>query len=256
MTYIAPVLGVLAGLVGIADTIPYVRDTVRGLTRPHRGTWLIWSVLAIVACLSQRADGASWSLIMAGVQAILTSVIVLLSIRHGEGGLRPTEAIMIALAGAGVIGWIVADEPIIATACVVAADLLGAAMMVPKTYRDPGSETLATFAFASLGGALAAGAVGALDPSLLLYPIYYCLVNGAIAVLIYHRRGVLGSLEPLSAPRSFRQPRRWVRSAVRGSGPRKRIGSGRDDPVGAVPSVAAQRVGVVAGEEQGDELVP
>jgi hypothetical protein len=256
VTYIAPVLGVLAGLVGIADTIPYVRDTVRGLTRPHRGTWLIWGVLAIVACLSQRADGASWSLIMAGVQAVLTSVIFLLAIRHGEGGLRPTEAIMIALAGAGVIGWIVANEPIIATACVVAADLIGAAMMVPKTYRDPGSETLATFALASLGGALAAGAVGALDPSLVLYPIYYCLVNGAIAVLIRHRRGVLGSLEPSSAPRSFRHPRRWVRSAVRGSGPRTRIGSRRDDSVGAAPSMAAQRVGVVAGEEQGGELVP
>ena len=40
---------------------------------------------------------------MAGVQAVLTSVIFLLSIRHGEGGLRPAEAIMIALAGAGVI---------------------------------------------------------------------------------------------------------------------------------------------------------
>jgi hypothetical protein len=46
---------------------------------------------------------------------------------------------MIALAGGGVIGWIVADEPIIATVCVVAADLIGAAMMVPKTYHDPGS---------------------------------------------------------------------------------------------------------------------
>jgi hypothetical protein len=34
MTYIAPVLGLLAGLVGIADTIPYVRDTVGGSTRP------------------------------------------------------------------------------------------------------------------------------------------------------------------------------------------------------------------------------
>ena len=45
MTYIAPVLGVLAGVVGIADTIPYVRDTVGGSTRPHRGTWPIWSVL-------------------------------------------------------------------------------------------------------------------------------------------------------------------------------------------------------------------
>jgi hypothetical protein len=32
---------------------------------------------------------------------------------------------MIALAGGGVIGWIVADEPIIATACVVAPTLSG-----------------------------------------------------------------------------------------------------------------------------------
>ena len=48
-----------------------------------------------------------------------------------------------------------------ATACVVIADVIGAGMMVPKTYRDPESETLVTFVFASLGGALAAGAVGA-----------------------------------------------------------------------------------------------
>ena len=200
MTYIAPVLGVLAGVVGIADTIPYIRDTVRGTTRPHRGTWLIWGVLAILVCLSQRADGASWSLIMAGVQAVLTSVVFLLSIHRGEGGLSPADVLMITLAGGGVIGWIVGDEPIIATACVLAADLIGAAMMVPKTYRDPGSETLATFAFASLGGALAAGAVGAPDIALLLYPIYYCLVNGAIVVLIRHRRGVLRSLGLSSPP--------------------------------------------------------
>jgi hypothetical protein len=78
-----------------------------------------------------------------------------------------------------VIVWIDADEPVIATVCVVAADLIGAAMMMPKTYRDPGSETLTTFALASLSGALAslsgalaAGAVGAPDVSLLLYPAF------------------------------------------------------------------------------------
>ena len=205
MTYTAPVLGLLAGVVGVADTIPYVRDTIRGATRPHRGTWLIWSVLAIVVCLSQRADGASWSLVMAAAQAVLTTVIFLLSIRRGEGGLSPAEVLMLTLAGGGVIGWIVAGEPVIATACVVAADLIGAAMMVPKTYRDPGSETLATFALASLSGALAAGAVGTLDISLLLYPVYYCLANGAIAVLIHHRRRVLAGPRQASSPaRSLR----------------------------------------------------
>ena len=62
MTDRGAVLGLLAAAVGVADTIPYVRDTLRGATRPHRGTWLIWGVLAVVVCLSQYADGASWSL--------------------------------------------------------------------------------------------------------------------------------------------------------------------------------------------------
>ncbi len=200
MTYVAPVLGLLAGVVNIADTVPYVRDTVRGTTRPHRGTWFIWSALAIVACLSQRADGASWSIVMAAAQAVLTSIIFVLSIWRGEGGLSPADLVMIALAGAGVIGWLVAGDPVIAIACVVAADLIGVAMMVPKIYRDPGSETLATFALASLSGALAAGAVGALNPALLLYPVYYCLADGAVAVLIYRRR----SLRAPSPSRRFR----------------------------------------------------
>lgn len=187
----APVLGVLAGIVAVADMVPYVRDTVRRTTRPHRATWLIWGVLAIVVCLSQRADGASWSLVMAGAQAVVTSVVFVLAIRLGTGGASPAEVALIALAGLGVAGWLVADAPLVATACVVAADLVAAAMMVPKTWRDPRSETLSTFAFASVGGALAAGSVGALDPSLLLYPAYFCVVNGALAVLIARRRAVL-----------------------------------------------------------------
>jgi len=54
------------------------------------------------------------------------------------------DVVLTAVAGAGVAGWIVADAPIVATCCVVAADLIAAAMMLPKTYRDPESETLVT----------------------------------------------------------------------------------------------------------------
>ena len=64
VTVLAALLGVSAGLVGVFDTVPYLRDVLRGSTRPHRGTWLIWSALAVVVCLAQWADGASWSLIM------------------------------------------------------------------------------------------------------------------------------------------------------------------------------------------------
>jgi hypothetical protein len=216
MSEIVPVLGVLAGVIGVADTIPYVRDTLRGSTRPHRGTWLIWGVLAIVVCLSQRADGASWSLILAGTQAVLTSLIFVLAIRRGQGGASATELVMVAVAGAGVVGWILADEPIVATACVVAADLIGTAMMMPKTYRDPESETLVTFALASLAGALAAGAVGVLDVSLLLYPIYYCVANAAVALVIHRRRRVT-SVPAGRASAAERMERPTLRVAWRSS---------------------------------------
>ena len=191
MTGAAPVLGVLAGLIAIADTVPYVRDIVRGTTRPHRGTWLIWSVLAVVVFLSQRADGASWSLVMAGSQAVLMTLIFTLAIRRGVGGVTAGDLVMLGLAGGGIAGWLLADEPFVATACVVAADLIGVAMMVPKTWVDPSSETLSTFVLASVSGALAAGSVGALDPALLLYPVYFCLGNGALALLILRRRAAL-----------------------------------------------------------------
>ena len=199
---LAPVFGVLAGVVGVVDTVPYVRDIVRGTTRPHRGTWFIWGMLAIVVCVSQRADGASWSLVMAGTQAVLTTFIFVLAIRRGEGGLSAIDGLLIAIAAGGMAAWVVVDEPLIATACVIAADLIAAAMMVPKVHRDPGSETLMTFALAGAGGALAVGAVGAADVSLLCYPVYYCLVNWALALLIHHRRVALGVSPTLASGRA------------------------------------------------------
>ena len=62
-------LGVLAALVGIADTIPYVRDTLRGGDpAAPRDVADLERAGGSLVCLSQRADGASWSLLMAAAQ--------------------------------------------------------------------------------------------------------------------------------------------------------------------------------------------
>jgi len=180
--------GVLAGLVSILDPIPYIRDVRRGLTRPHRGTWLIWSFLGVTAFWANLADGAAWSLAMIGVQALTMSAVFALSLRYGVGGVSRFELALIALAGLGVVGWALSSQAVIATVFVVVADLIGVAMMLPKTWRDPGSETLSTFVLASLAGVLSAFAVGALHPGLLLYPIYFACANGVVAGLIVVRR--------------------------------------------------------------------
>jgi hypothetical protein len=125
---------------------------------------------------------------MIGTQAVLTTIICVLSIRYGVGGVSTQDRVMMCIAGLGLVGWVLLSSPLLATVSVVLADTVGVVLMLPKTWADPRSETLSTFALAALAGALSAVAVGGLDVNLLLYPSYFAIANGAIATIIAVRR--------------------------------------------------------------------
>jgi hypothetical protein len=188
--------GVLAGVLSLIDPVPYVRDILRGRTRPHRGTWAVWSMITVTALASQWAQGATWSLLLVAAQTAGTGVILVLSVRRGEGGLAPTDLALLGLAAIGIAGWITSARPVIATGCVVLADFAGAVMMTPKLWRDPHAETASSFVIAAVSGVLGAVAVGRPDLALLIYPLYFAAGNAVIAGLILHRRAQLAGRHP------------------------------------------------------------
>src|SRR5262249_36430255 len=153
-----------------------------------RGSWLIWTSLGATAFASQLADGAGWSLAMLGVQTLSMAFVLLLSLSFGVGGVGRLDLSLMAGAALGVVGWALFSEPTVATSCVVVADAAGFALMLPKTWTDPRSETCSTYSLASASGLLSVFAVGALDASLLIYPVYFTMANGATAGLITWRR--------------------------------------------------------------------
>jgi len=111
-----------------------------------------------------------------------------LALGLGSGGLSRVDLALTCLAGLGVAGWFLVDEPLVATGCAMAADLVAVLMMLPKTWRQPHSETLSMFALASLGGVMTAASVGSLAVPLLVYPVYFFLVNAAVVGVIAYRR--------------------------------------------------------------------
>ena len=182
------VFGILAGTISCVDAVPYIRSILRGSTRPHRGTWCIWSILGVTAFASQAADGGGWSLLMLGIQAVSITVILALSITRGVGGLNLGNVALLVIAALGLAGWLALSTPVLATVCVVVADLAGALLMLPKMWRDPDSETASSFLLAAIAGGLGAAAVGSLQLDLLLYPVYFGVVNATIATVIALRR--------------------------------------------------------------------
>jgi hypothetical protein len=183
--------GLLAGILQLVATAPYLRDVLRGTTKPQRATWAIWATLSFVVLASQWASGATWSLTLTIGQALSCGAVLALSLRHGVGGVTRLELALLGLAALGVAGWLLVDDPVVATCSVVVADIVAVALMLPKTYRHPGSETLATYAIGVVSTLFALAAAGSTAASLLIYPVYILFADGAVAAVILLRRRAL-----------------------------------------------------------------
>ena len=183
--------GIASGILQMFAIAPYLRDVLAGTTRPHRGTWTIWTVLSLTVLASQWADGGSWSLIVVAAQALCCALTLALSLGRGVGGTTRIELLLLGVAALGVAAWWQADDPTLATCAVIAADLVGVALMLPKTFRDPDSETASTFVIGVCAAFLGLLATGLDRPSLMLYPIFLVVADSALVGLILLRRRTL-----------------------------------------------------------------
>lgn len=183
-----PIFGIAAGIISLAAYPPYIRDMLKGTTRPERASWLIWSALSGIALGSQIAAGGRWSLLMTIAQTLGVVVIFLLSLKYGYGGLKRRDVLSLIVATLGLIGWALTKQPIVALLLVVIVDAAGAWLTVYKAYKEPQSETLVTWWLDSISNLLGLLAVGTLNASLMLYPAYLLAANAAVVVAIYIAR--------------------------------------------------------------------
>lgn len=178
------IIGIASGLIMMGASVPYAIDIVKKKTKPERASWLIWTILGMIAFFSQMAEGATNSLWMNGLDTLAVVTIFVLSIRYGVGGLAKRDIAALVLAGIGLILWYFTKEATFALFIVLAIDTVGSVLTVIKSHEDPGSETLISWILFGLAGLLSAISVGEFNWILLSYPIYILLANWAVVVAI------------------------------------------------------------------------
>lgn len=180
--------GFLSGILLVIGTIPYDRDIFKHKTKPHRGSFFIWSILGGIAFFTQLAKGATWSLFLPGTDTIATLSIFVLSIWYGIGGLNKRDIIGLACAAFGLVLWYFTKQPFAALLIAIAVDAVGTVLTLIKTWEEPHSETFSSWLLDALGGLFAALAVGKLSLVLLIYPIYIFIANASIDIVMFIRR--------------------------------------------------------------------
>lgn len=178
------VLGILGGIFATIGIIPYIKDILSGKTHPEKATWLIWTVLGVIAFSSQLAKGATASLWMTGLETLGQLIVLLLAFRMGIGGFQKKDYIALSLAVFGIILWYLTKEASIALYIVIAIDFSGTVLTIQKSYLKPQTETLSTWVLATIGGFLTILAVGKFNIILLSYPVFIFAMNGIIALAI------------------------------------------------------------------------
>lgn len=226
-------LAVVSALVTAACVLPYLRDVRRGTTRPHRTSWCVFAVLAVVAAVSQAIAQVGPGIWLAAGSAVGFGAVFVASIRHGVGGSTLADRAALAVASVGIVTSLATARPMFAVAGVVVAEIGAVALTVRKALADPESETRSTWTADAVAGVLAIAAVDHVTAASLLYPVHHTVANAAVvaAIAVGHRRARRRPPTNRPGASAGRPGLRSGRAFERGSDGRGRSGRGaRRDP--------------------------
>jgi hypothetical protein len=187
-TELLATFGILSAVVNTIGMVPYVKDVFKHKTKPERATWWIWLALGTVAISAQIAAGSTWSLFMVGAQTAAVATIAFLSLKYGYGNFRRKDFISLLVAMFGILLWKVTSNPLYALLIVVFIDAIAVWLTAAKTWEAPHTETLIAWILSSLAGLLGLLAVGKLDFTQILYPMYILIANSTVTWIIIYRR--------------------------------------------------------------------
>jgi hypothetical protein len=193
----ARLFGGMGSAVSLLSVIPYGLAIWRGTTRPHLFTWLIWSVVTIIAAAGQFVAGAGPSAWCTAAVAFTCFLTFVASIFRGEKGWTKSDWFFLAAAFSAIPIWLLADDPTMSICLLTVIELAGLAPTVRKTLHDPWSENLPYFALCVLKYSLALLALTKWSVAVAIYPAVNVAATAGLCLLILVRRQLLAKTTDL-----------------------------------------------------------
>lgn len=181
---LSEVIGKIAGIIAVLAFIPYIWSVLKGRTRPSRASWLIWAVLGSSILASYHSSGATDTIWIPVIYAIMPIIIFLLSIKYGIGGYTRLDIICLLGAVVGLIAWKLTDSPQTALYLNILVDGLGFIPTFKKAYLQPESESRLAWIIGASATLLNLLAINTWKLDIALYPIYLAVFNTIVAILL------------------------------------------------------------------------
>ena len=189
------ILGMVATILVFFGYIPYIRDIVKGKTKPHVYSWFLLGFLTLIAFALQLSDKAGSGAFVTLAAAIMCFVVIIFGfIYKSKVKIVKSDTIFLIFAIISLGLWLIAKQPVLSVILTVIIDLLGFAPTIRKSWNNPFSETLTFYYLNSIRFGLAIIALQKYSLLTALYPITWLMANILFALMLIIRRKKLGNI--------------------------------------------------------------
>ena len=179
---------IAASICGAIGFVPYLWNSVFGKTRPHVFTWLIWAITNGVAVAGMWFGGGGVGAVAPTIAAIFATTIFIVSLRFGKKDIRKIDIAVLIAALSAIFIWVLLNNPILAVLLVSAIDVIGYIPTFRKSFKEPWSETISSWALFALASIFAILALQEYNLLTLSYLVSISFINTSLLIYLVIRR--------------------------------------------------------------------
>ncbi len=188
MTYKAILSGVAIALTFLAF-IPYIRSILKGITKPHVFSWIIWGTTTFFVFLAQLDDNGGVGAWPIGVSGIITVMIAYLAYtKRSDISITKSDWLLLIMAMSALVLWYLLKDPLWAVVVLTIVDSIGFIPTIRKVYHAPYSEPLSFIILFFLRNILVILALEHYSITTVLFPAVIALDCLLLIALIMIRR--------------------------------------------------------------------
>lgn len=183
-------LVLVGAAINTTGALRYIRDTLRGTTRPNRVTYLMWAVAPLIATAAAVSRGVTWAAVpifMSGFGPLMVFVSSFAN-RQAFWKLGALDYLCGVFSALALILWAVTNDPIIAIVLAIASDGLAALPTLIKAWSFPETETGISYVLAFVSASTSFAAVRHWNFIECGFAVYLVILSAMLSVSVYRRK--------------------------------------------------------------------
>lgn len=186
------IIGIVATLLVFIGYIPYIKDIIKGKTKPHMYSWFVWGISTLIAFGLQFSGSAGIGSLVTLAAGLICFLVIGLGFKYKvKVKITQSDTIFLILSLFTLVLWLLAHQPVLSSILITIIGLLGFVPTVRKSWQAPYSETLSFYFINTFRFLLNILALPVYTIVTALYPITWFLTNGLFALVLILRRKCL-----------------------------------------------------------------